>query len=96
MSRRIWRALTAIVLGTLVLTLSPRWAVAQEADVDAFVEAQISARRIPGASIAVVKDGAVVLMRGYGLANVEHQVPATAHTMYQLASVTKQFTATGA
>jgi D-alanyl-D-alanine carboxypeptidase len=52
-------------------------------------------RHIPGVSVAVVKDGKVVLAKGYGQANVELAVPATENTAYQLASVTKQFTATG-
>ena len=64
------------------------------AAVDAFVAAQMKARRIPGLSVAVLRKGEIVFARGYGLANVEHQAPATAATMYQLASVTKQFTAT--
>src|ERR1044072_1238495 len=51
-------------------------------------------RHIPGLAIAVVKDGKTLLAKGYGLANVELASPATENTVYQLASVTKQFTAT--
>ena len=87
------RRLAALFVATMLLLLSPAWASAQEAEVDAFVRAQMAARHIPGVSVAVVKDGKVVLARGYGLANVEHQVPATPQTVYQLASVTKAFTA---
>ncbi|HEX6912414.1 MAG TPA: serine hydrolase domain-containing protein, partial [Longimicrobium sp.] len=47
------------------------------------------AHGIPGLSLAVVRDGRVVLARGYGLANVEARVPATEHTPYPIASVTK-------
>ena len=64
------------------------------ADVDAYVQRLMTKRHIPGVSIAVVKDGEVVLAKGYGLANVELGVPATENTVYQLASVTKTFTAT--
>jgi len=49
--------------------------------------------RIPGLSAAVVRDGEVVWARGLGYADVENQVPATAETPYQLASVTKPFAA---
>ena len=49
---------------------------------------------IPGVSIAIIHDGKVVLARGYGMANVELSTPATENTVYQLASVTKTFTAT--
>jgi D-alanyl-D-alanine carboxypeptidase len=62
--------------------------------VDAYVQRVMAKRHIPGASVAVVKDGKVVLAKGYGLASVELGVPATADTVYQLASVTKTFTAT--
>jgi len=35
----------------------------------------MKAQQIPGVALAVVKDGKIVLARGYGFANVEHQVP---------------------
>lgn len=62
--------------------------------VDAYVEQMMARRHIPGVSVAVVKDGKVVLAKGYGMANLELRVPATDETVYQLASVTKTFTAT--
>jgi CubicO group peptidase (beta-lactamase class C family) len=63
-------------------------------EVDAFVEKEMQRQHIPGLSIAVVRDGKVVKAKGYGLANVELDVPATADTVYQSGSVGKQFTAT--
>jgi CubicO group peptidase (beta-lactamase class C family) len=48
---------------------------------------------IPGLSIAVAHRGKLLHAAGYGFANLEHQVPATADTIYQTASVGKQFTA---
>lgn len=48
----------------------------------------------PGASLLVMRDGRVLLERSWGLAVVETRTPATAHTSYRLASLTKQFTAT--
>jgi CubicO group peptidase (beta-lactamase class C family) len=50
----------------------------------------------PGVSIAVVRDGALVWTSGYGLADLENNVPATDETMYRLASVSKAVSATGA
>ncbi len=67
---------------------------AVNAEVDRWVEEARRARRIPGLSIAVLRDGKVVHAKGYGVANLEHQVPATAETVYQSGSVGKQFTAT--
>jgi CubicO group peptidase (beta-lactamase class C family) len=61
--------------------------------VDALVEAERERHRIPGISLAVVREGQVVLAKGYGLANVEGSVPAEPDTVYAIYSVTKQFTA---
>jgi CubicO group peptidase (beta-lactamase class C family) len=48
---------------------------------------------VPGASLLVIKDGKPIMRRGYGMADMEHHVPATPATNYRLASVSKQFTA---
>jgi CubicO group peptidase (beta-lactamase class C family) len=45
----------------------------------------------PGAAVAVVKDGDVVYRRGFGSANLEHDIPITPSTVFDIASVSKQF-----
>jgi CubicO group peptidase (beta-lactamase class C family) len=62
--------------------------------VDEYIRAEMQAQQIPGLSLAVIKNGEVVLARGYGLANVEHQVPVKPETIFQSGSMGKQFTAT--
>lgn len=47
---------------------------------------------VPGLSLAVVKDGRVILQRAYGLANLELNVKTTPNTVFEIGSVTKQFT----
>jgi CubicO group peptidase (beta-lactamase class C family) len=61
--------------------------------VDDFVDAELRRQRIPGVSIAVVRRGKVVKAKGYGLANVELPAPATRDSVFQIASVSKQFVA---
>jgi len=63
--------------------------------VEELVKWEMERQGIPGLSLAVVRDGQVVLAQGYGLANVELGVAATPQTVYQLQSLTKSFTATG-
>ncbi|MFM9985435.1 MAG: serine hydrolase domain-containing protein, partial [Flavobacteriales bacterium] len=46
----------------------------------------------PGLSIAVIKDGAIVYKNGFGIANLEYGIPITTSTVFQVASVSKQFT----
>ncbi len=69
---------------------------ARSPDLPAFVRSLDSLRtaaKIAGLSVAVVKDGAIVLALGLGEADVEHHVPATAETPYNIASVTKPLSA---
>jgi CubicO group peptidase (beta-lactamase class C family) len=63
--------------------------------VDTYVTEQMEFNGIPGVSLAIMQNGNVVYAKGYGLANVEHETPAKPETVYQLASVSKQFTAAG-
>jgi len=53
--------------------------------------AQWDRRDSPGAAVVIVKDGAVVYQRGYGYANLEHRVRITPKTVFDVASVAKQF-----
>ncbi|PHZ86390.1 serine hydrolase domain-containing protein [Paremcibacter congregatus] len=47
----------------------------------------------PGCILGVIKDGALVFQKGYGLANLEHSIPITTDTVFRIASTSKQFTA---
>src|SRR5688500_20300806 len=62
--------------------------------IDDYIRAEMQSQQIPGVALAIVKDGNIVLARGYGLANVEHQVPVKPETIFQSGSMGKQFTAT--
>lgn len=50
---------------------------------------------IPGVSLLVIKDGQPIKSQAYGLANLEWQIPVTTDTVFEIGSVTKQFTAAG-
>jgi CubicO group peptidase (beta-lactamase class C family) len=52
-------------------------------------------RHIPGAAVAVVQNGKVVRMKGYGVATLEFNVPVTPETVFEIGSVSKQMTAAG-
>ena len=58
-----------------------------------YVRSELARQRVPGISVAVLRGDSVLLARGYGYANVEHHVPASDSTVYEVGSVTKQFTA---
>lgn len=48
---------------------------------------------IPGASLMIIKDDKPILLKSYGMADVEKKIPIKTHTNFRLASFTKQFTA---
>ena len=62
--------------------------------IDEYIEDIIAEKQIPGISVAVVKEGKPLLIKGYGIANLEHSILATPKTVYEIASVGKTFTAT--
>lgn len=63
------------------------------ATIDSIVSAPITAGKVAGASIAVVKGGDTIAVQGFGKASLELDVPTPPHAIYQIGSVTKQFTA---
>lgn len=60
--------------------------------VDAFVRAEMARQKVPGVAVAIVGRDTQIVAKGYGLANVEHDVPVTAETIFQSGSLGKQFT----
>lgn len=84
-----------LLVGLFLFSLAP--CAAQDAitaKVDEFIKSEMQKQSVPGVSLAVVKNGQVVLAKGYGLANVEHGVAVKPETIFQSGSVGKQFTAT--
>jgi CubicO group peptidase (beta-lactamase class C family) len=61
--------------------------------VDAAVEPLLEAGHFPGAAIAVLREGEPVHVGSYGLASIEHDVPVSPQTVFELASLTKHMTA---
>ncbi len=61
--------------------------------VDDAVKAEMLRQGIPGLSLAIVEDGKVTRLSGYGKADIEHDVAVTPDTVFQAGSIAKQFTA---
>jgi CubicO group peptidase (beta-lactamase class C family) len=60
----------------------------------AWIESQMAYRGLPGLSMGVIYDQELIWAKGFGYADVASQKPATATTVYRIASITKLFTAT--
>jgi CubicO group peptidase (beta-lactamase class C family) len=63
--------------------------------VRAFIRKQMNERQVPSVAVAVSRDGKILWEDAFGWADREKRVPATPHTIYSLASISKPITATG-
>jgi CubicO group peptidase (beta-lactamase class C family) len=69
-------------------------ASAQPPDLDRWVARAMQTFEVPGIGLAIVKDDAVVLAKGYGVRKLDDPTPVDARTLFGIASNTKVFTAT--
>lgn len=93
MERRATGALVAVVIAVAVSGFS-RTAAARgdEAAVDV-IFAKWNTPTTPGCAVGAEVDGTQVVSRGYGMADLEHDVKITPDTIFEAGSVSKQFTA---
>jgi CubicO group peptidase (beta-lactamase class C family) len=71
------------------IPVAPR---ADLAAIDPFVVDMLATFRVPGAAIAVVQDGKVVYMKGFGLRDAAKKLPVTTKTLFGIGSITKSMT----
>jgi CubicO group peptidase (beta-lactamase class C family) len=81
--------------GFFIVTVLPALPIARADQVDDYLASQMQRHRIPGLTLKVIRDGQTIKTAAYGLANVELDVPARLETVFEIGSITKQFTAAG-
>src|SRR3984893_1938662 len=59
--------------------------------IDHYVDAEMRREHVPGIAVGIYSRGQILLAKGYGLANIELNVPVKAETIFQSGSVGKQF-----
>ena len=84
----------ALVVSGMAVPVTPLSAVQDSfpSSLDAYVAGAIRTMDLPGAAIAVVKDGRVIAAKGYGVRELGKPDPIDAQTIFDIASVTKGFT----
>jgi CubicO group peptidase (beta-lactamase class C family) len=76
-----------------VVCVQPLWAQnAPPADLDAYAARVMKAFDVPGLSVAIVKDGKVVMAKGYGVRKLSEPTPVDENTLFGIGSNTKAFT----
>ncbi len=96
-----WRAafISVLVLSQIAPSLTQAQSVSNVSPelsnaVSKYVKSEMQRQHIPGLALLVSRGGKIVQAEGFGLANVELQVPVKPETIFQSGSVGKQFTAT--
>ena len=92
-SKKMWSIAAAVTIAAAILTTTA--GARQSASLEPKVD-QIFARwsqTTPGCAVGVSVDGKSVLEKGYGMADLEHDTPNRADTIFEAGSVSKQFTA---
>jgi len=96
----VWgvRAIFAIALLSVAPAVAQPGQIARErlAQLEKAIARFMAANSTPGVSVAVVENGVAEWSAGFGSADLENSVPATSHTLYRLASISKPITATAA
>jgi CubicO group peptidase (beta-lactamase class C family) len=93
------RSRIALALAVCVVGFTARAALAQEASSDAQKErvdslfAEWDDPNSPGCALGVIGDGQLIYKRGYGMANLEHDIPLSSRSVFYIASTSKQFVA---
>ncbi len=81
-----------LLLTALLLLATPVHAQSPSDGLATFLRAKMQKERIPALQVAVVRRGKVVTSAAYGIADVEHDVPATSSSIFSINSCTKAFT----
>ena len=91
------RSIIALVTLATIALAHPRAAPAQVSPppgLDEYLREVMETFEVPGVALAIVKDGEVVLAKGYGVRRLGEPDPVDEHTLFGIASNTKAFTAT--
>ncbi|MGA9852422.1 MAG: serine hydrolase [Gammaproteobacteria bacterium] len=91
--RKLSLVLVALCLCGLSVAAYAAQPVAPLSDLDSYVQKIMTDWKVPGLAVAVVKDGKVVLARGYGVRELGKPGKVDADTLFTIASNTKAFTA---
>src|SRR5215469_911313 len=88
-------AACAVSFAVAVLVTSRSDSAADFPDADDLMFRLMSMDKVPGAVLALIKDGSIVLEKGYGFRDLAVQAPVTTATLFNIGSISKSFTALG-
>jgi len=95
--RVVWAILVIALLSVVPADAQPEQIASEKrAQLEKAIKRFMAANSTPGVSVAVIENGVAEWSVGFGSADLENAVPATSHTLYRLASISKSITGTAA
>src|SRR5215469_14736431 len=88
-------AICAVGIAVAVATLAALVSAADFSASDALTLRLMSTHNVPGAALALIKDGRIVLEKGYGFRDLATHAPVTTATLFNIGSISKSFTVLG-
>jgi CubicO group peptidase (beta-lactamase class C family) len=85
----------AVSISVAVVTISPSWSAPDPGTADALMLRLMSTYNVSGAALALIKDGGILLEKGYGFRDLRTAAPVTTATLFNIGSISKSFTALG-
>jgi CubicO group peptidase (beta-lactamase class C family) len=82
----------SLLLFLSILTFQLHSQIQNEAAIDAIFK-EWNKTTTPGCGLGIIKDGKLVLAKGYGMANLEYDIPNSANSVFRIGSTSKQFAA---
>src|SRR5215471_11107004 len=95
-SRPLLAFVAALSVSSPCASQDHRLSQEKQSQIEAAVARYMTTTHVPGLAVAVVENGEYEWASGFGLADVENNVPASEQTLFRLASISKSLTATGA
>jgi CubicO group peptidase (beta-lactamase class C family) len=87
--KKIIPLLTVLILAQAAFAQTPAFV---KKDIDSYIKQGLADWNLPGLAVVIVKDGKVVLQKGYGVRDITTNTPVDANTLFMIASNTKLFT----
>jgi CubicO group peptidase (beta-lactamase class C family) len=95
MIRFFLAVVSAAIISSIQVAAQQPLSTAEVSAVESFVTAQMQRQHVPGLSLAIVRSKSVIYSKAFGVANLEHNVPATANSVFKIGSTSKPFIASG-
>lgn len=95
LSRYVFVLVTIFGVGSLCAAQNQKLSPEKYSQIEAAVSKFMVSTHVPGLSVAVIENGEYEWASGFGMADLENNVPASEHTLFRLASISKSLTAVG-